>query len=186
MASTVTRNTETTVPDVTVHTVTSAVTSTVSRPSRGGERRAESGVRIRERVPNPNLSREPRLSRADLDAWATFGREWDPFKAAWLERFRMPPMGSAEDDDEHPSQRSMLYQVLDAWPTRIADWVREAPRGASAAKVVPHVLTRWHSVRDAVADDESYDDLKRLRRAQMSGPAAASMARLRDVIETGR
>lgn len=46
----------------------------------------------------------------------------------------------------------MLYQVVTAWPTRIADWVREAP-GRTPHEVTAHVLRRWHEIRDAVGDD---------------------------------
>lgn len=126
---------------------------------------------------------EPRLTRAELDAWATFGREWDPFKKAWLERgLHLPPMGDAEDDDERPSQRSMLWQVLDAWPTRIAEWVAEAPPGSSAAKVVAHVMRRWHEVRDSVASDEAYDDFKRVRRASDDVAARNAWVSIRELM----
>ncbi len=86
------------------------------------------------------------LTKSQLEAWATFGPEWAHFKAAWLERgFRHPPSGDPDGGDT--SQRGLLWQVLDARPAGIAEWVRAAPRGATARAVVQYVLDRFHARR---------------------------------------
>lgn len=85
------------------------------------------------------------LSKAQLDAWASFGPEWGAFKAAWLDRgFLWPPAGNAEDDDT--SQRGLLWSILDARPGELVALVRAAP-GKTAREVVAHVLKRWRQVK---------------------------------------
>lgn len=91
------------------------------------------------------------LDRRQLDAWASFGSEWDGMKAAWLARgLRYPPSGSADDDPDavSPSQRALLWSVLDAQPHQLPGWITGSPKGASAVAVIGHVLERWHAVRD--------------------------------------
>jgi hypothetical protein len=91
------------------------------------------------------------LTLAERDEWSGFGPEWDAFRSAWLERgFRHPPHGSADDDPDapSPSQRALLYSVLDAWPTELPRWIAEAPKGLSSSQVVAHVIDRWHGKRD--------------------------------------
>ena len=89
------------------------------------------------------------LDRRQLEAWASFGPEWDAVKAAWLARgLRYPPSGTAGDDDAD-SQRAILWQVLDAQPEHLPGWIAEGPKNATATWVVAHVIERWHAVRDA-------------------------------------
>ncbi len=93
-----------------------------------------------------------RLTKAQLEAWRSFGPEWDDVKTAWLERgFRHPPSGSPDDDDT--SQRGLLYSILDARPTDLVRWIRSAP-GKSASDVIAWVLAQWHEVRAAAGEDE--------------------------------
>lgn len=97
---------------------------------------------------------EPTLSKTEHDAWRLFGPEWDAFRSAWIGRgLRLPPSGDPDGDDT--SQRGMLWQVLDARPTDLVRWVREA-RGRTSHEVVAHVLDRWHEVRvEAELADET-------------------------------
>lgn len=86
------------------------------------------------------------------DPWATFGPEWSTFRAAWEARgLRLPPAGEPGDDPdaEHPSQRTILWGIVDAAPEAAAQWVREAP-GKRAIEVVGHVIAQWHARRAAV------------------------------------
>jgi hypothetical protein len=93
------------------------------------------------------------LTKAQLEAWSTFGPEWDQVKAAWLAKgLRLPPAGSPDDDDT--SQRGLLYQVLDARPTDLPRWISMAP-GGSARKVIDWVLAQWHEVRAEAGDDDT-------------------------------
>lgn len=90
------------------------------------------------------------LSRRDLEAWATFGPEWDALKAAWIGRgLRHPPSGAIDEDG---SQRQLLFEILDAWPTRIVEWVQEAPPKAAAKAVIAHVIARRDQVRGEQLD----------------------------------
>jgi len=124
--------------------------------------------------------REPLLTRSQLAAWATFGREWEPFKQAWLGRgFLHPPSGSPDDDPEETnSQRALLWQVVDAQPTNIARWVREAP-GRTPRAVIAFVLERWHSVRNLVGPDEDELDVWTIVARRAEDDAGE---RLRDII----
>ena len=88
------------------------------------------------------------MTKAQLDEWATFGPEWDGFKAAWLKRgFLHPPSGTDGDDDT--SQRGLLWQVLDAQPASLPSWIATAP-GTTPHQVIAAVLAKWHEIRDAV------------------------------------
>lgn len=102
----------------------------------------------------PALKEKPtaettRLTKAQLDAWADFGPEWDAFKRAWFHKgLRFPPQGTPHDDDEdHPSPRAMLYGILDARPTDLPKWITEAP-GRTQREVIDYVLDQWHAIRD--------------------------------------
>jgi hypothetical protein len=132
-----------------------------------------------EKVPSPLTTRvngaEPTLSKAELDAWRTFGPEWDTFRHAWIGRgFRLPPTGSPEGDDT--SQRGLLYQVLDARPADLVRWVKGAPGGAKhPSDVIGYVLTRWHEVRAEAGIDEE--------RGSEGGPSKGEAAEsLADII----
>lgn len=99
-----------------------------------------------------------RLTKDQFDAWSDFGSEWDAFKAAWLAKgLRFPPAGSPHDDPEaaSPSQRALLYSILDSRPTDLPRWVREAP-GKSAANVIGYVLQSWHALRETVPPDRHH------------------------------
>lgn len=108
--------------------------------------------------------REPRLTREQLEAWASYQRAaWGPFKAAWIGRgFLWPPTGSSEDEDGQ-SLRSLLWQVADARPNDLGRWVREA-KGRTPRDVVAHVLERWHALRAEVGVDEDEAIAARERR----------------------
>jgi hypothetical protein len=99
-----------------------------------------------------------RLTKAQYEAWKSFGSEWDRFKAAWLARgFKWPPAGSPDDDPEaaNPSQRALLYSILDSRPTDLPRWVREAP-GKQPASVIGFVLQSWHAIRETVPADRTH------------------------------
>lgn len=143
--------------------VTPSVTSAVYKPSPAaigvgvgisvgsGSTRSSRPLSVK-RAP-ASVMPDVRFTKEQFDGWASFGPEWDFFKAAWLARgFLFPPAGSPEDDDT--SQRGLLYQVLDAWPMEIARWVSEAPKGRTARQVIDHVLAQWHAVRESVGEDE--------------------------------
>jgi hypothetical protein len=101
----------------------------------------------------PALKEQPtaetaRLTKAQLDAWADFGPEWDAFKRAWFRKgLLFPPQGTPHDDDDNPSPRAMLYGILDARPTDLPKWVAEAP-GRTQREVIGYVLDQWHAIRD--------------------------------------
>jgi hypothetical protein len=91
------------------------------------------------------------LTVAERDEWSSFGPQWDAFRTVWLARgFRHPPSGSDGDDPDapNPSQRALLWSVLDAWPNELARWIAESPKRLSASQVVAHVIERWHGKRD--------------------------------------
>lgn len=114
---------------------------------------------------------EPRLTRAQLEAWSTFGREWGPFKEAWMGRgFLLPPTGNAADDDELPSQRSMLWKIANERPNDLGRWVREAP-GRSTREVIDHVLRQWQKLRADFDEPDDYDDRKRAARLADDTPS---------------
>lgn len=111
----------------------------VAEPSK--EEPRGSRAETNRRAPRPAL-----LTKPQLEAWESFGSEWDAFKDAWLGRgFMWPPSGSPEDDDG--SQRGLLWSILDARPHSLPDWISEAP-GRSANEVIGHVIRRWHTIRD--------------------------------------
>lgn len=133
-------------------TVTSAVTPPVTEPSPTATRSSVgSSVGVSSKGspavnPRSRPPRQPLLTKPQLEQWATFGPEWDEFKEAWLGRgFMFPPSGDPDDDDG--SQRGLLWSILDARPTSLPEWIREAP-GRSANEVIGHVIRRWHTIRD--------------------------------------
>ena len=106
------------------------------------------------------------LDQRQLEAWTSFGPEWDAVKAAWLGRgLRYPPAGTARDEPgaESPSPRAMLWSVLEARPTDLPRWIAEAPRGVMASGVISYVLECWHHLRDEeterAANEEAVFDL---------------------------
>ncbi len=105
--------------------------------------------------PAPDAA-EPTLSKSEHQAWSTFGSEWDAVKAAWIGRgLRLPPTGGPIEGDDS-TQRGVLFQVLDARPTDLVAWIREAP-GKTSHDVIRHVLTRWHEIRAQVGADEDLE-----------------------------
>lgn len=135
--------TQTVTPDSRARGMT--VTETETRDS-------EKASRTLKRARGGTPAEEPRLTKAQLDAWATFGPEWEAVKWAWFGRGLLyPPAG--EPDDGDTSQRGLLWQILDAQPVNLVRWITEAPSG-SARKVIVHVLARWHEVRAEVGIDD--------------------------------
>ncbi len=133
----------------------------ISRASaRGGGRRRAPNVERRTENESGSLNgvypaadvQEPTFTKAQLKAWASFGSEWDDVRAAWVGRgFRHPPSG---EPDDATSQRGLLYPILDARPTTLPQWIREA-KGKTAHEVIGHVLERWHAIQaEAGVDDE--------------------------------
>lgn len=114
----------------------------------------------------PN-GREPRLTRAQLDAWATFTEPcWLPFKTAWLfERHLLfPPFGTPEDD-AGTSQRSRLYRIADARPSWLAETVRAAP-GKTAHDIIAFIFERWADLEVEVGatEEEVVEEQRELKR----------------------
>jgi hypothetical protein len=126
------------------------------------------------------------LSREQHEAWLEFERGadldvWAPTLEAWAERFPWPPMGDRYDDDQAPSQRSVLWQMLDAWPTEVPRWLRQAPRAASARDVLAYCVRRWHDVREAVGPDP--DDEMRVAEIRVDrAHARGVLTRVRDIL----
>jgi hypothetical protein len=162
-------------------TVTDTVTSTVTQPSPTATRisssvSTSSRVTPTDRTP-PRAPRQVTLSKEQLEAWRSFGPAWDPFKAAWLGRgFLYPPSGDPDGGED--TQRGLLWQVLDARPSGIAEWVRAAPKGSTARAVVQYVLDRFHEVRAAVSDEPPARDFAptKSEAAESVGAIAARMA----------
>ncbi len=143
------------------------------------ESRSPSAVpaRAREATASRNGTKGPRLTKAELDAWSAFGPEWDAFRVAWIERgFHLPPTGDATDD-EGTSQRAVLWPVVDAWPNRVAEWVREAP-GKTPRDVIAHVLERRNELRREAGDDEvpAWEEPTRAEAAEAVGRILERMA----------
>ena len=94
------------------------------------------------------------LTLRQRDAWATFDRQWDEFKTAWIGRgLHHPPSG---EPDEEGSQRALLYEILIARPHEMVAWVREA-KGKTARAVVGHVLERWGQIKaDVGAESDEF------------------------------
>jgi hypothetical protein len=91
------------------------------------------------------------LTITERDEWSSFGPEWDAFRSAWLAQgFRHPPRGEPDDDPDapNPSQRALLWSILDAWPNEAPRWIAEAPKRLTASQVVARLLDRWHGKRD--------------------------------------
>jgi hypothetical protein len=118
------------------------------------------------------------MTPTERDAWAGFGSEWSAFRDAWLGRgLRRPPHGNAEDDPDaaNPSQRALLYSILDARPSDLPRWVSEAPKRASASQVIAYCVERWHAERDEATRraDEQEAEAKRSKDAEVVDPSAA-------------
>jgi len=103
--------------------------------------------------------RGPLLDARQAKAWESFGPEWDGVKAAWLGRgLRYPPSGSVEDEGDD-SQRSILWQILDAAPADLPRWIAEAPKGLTGARLVGYLLERWHEARDVSIERSEADEI---------------------------
>jgi hypothetical protein len=93
------------------------------------------------------------LSKAQLDAWSSFGSRWDAFKEAWLERgFFWPPEGDPRDDAD-TSLRSRLWKIAEARPDDLGQWVSEAP-GRSAHEVIGYVFRQFNGFREEIGADD--------------------------------
>ena len=150
-------------PDVTVESESDDSVGTVYNPSDGDRQSVIDGGGAggggkRNGSPSQTSTREaddqePTFTKTQLRAWASFGSEWDDVRAAWVGRgFRHPPSG---EPDDPTGQRGLLYQILDARPTTLPQWIREA-KGKTAHEVIAHVLERWHAVQAEAGDDEAY------------------------------
>lgn len=126
----------------------------------------------------------PTLSKRELEAWRTFGPEWDAVKAAWLNRgLRLPPSG---EPDDPKGQRAMLFQVLDARPTDLARWVAMAS-GKTSHDVVAWVLEQWHQVRaEAGVDEEPDADERDLPKGRSAERLSDILSRLPEPAEAPR
>lgn len=123
-----------------------------------------------------NGAEDVRLTRAQLDAWATFGPEWEPFKAAWLARgFRHPPAGSPDNDDT--SQRGLLWQIASNRPNDLGRWVAAAP-GKTARQVIEWVLAQWHEVRAEAGVEEDWFDEKGPTKTEAAEALTSIVARM--------
>lgn len=100
-------------------------------------------------------SEEPRLTRAQLDAWASFADPaWEPFKAAWLGKgLRLPPFGEP-DDDPDTSQRARLWRIADDAPQTLGRWVAEAPCH-KAHEIIAYVFAQRAKVAAAAEASEA-------------------------------
>ena len=121
------------------------------------------------------------LTKNQLAAWQSFGPEWDGFKRAWLGRGLLwPPSGDRSDEDSD-SVRSRLWSILDDWPTRTPQWVREAP-GHSAREVVGYIFDCYNGLRDDInrREDEqeaAWEEVKHREKKE----AKEAWARLKDM-----
>lgn len=117
-------------------------------------------------------------------AWASFeNAKWAPFVEAWLERgLRWPPEGTA-GDDARTSLRSRLWEIADAQPEQLADWIREA-RGRTAYEVIGYVFACWRGERAETPVDDwaEFDAEKRARRDAGQRVARATWARIGDLL----
>ena len=95
-------------------------------------------------------------------AWrdGNFGREWWPVARLARDRgFIFPPDGTAHDDrdDEHPSQRAIVYRAIRDNPTRLATIVG---RSRSWTQVVIGIISMESGLREDAAlleDDAAWE-----------------------------
>lgn len=122
-------------------------------------------------APTAGESEETRLTRAHLDAWATFTEPaWEPFKTAWLGRgFRLPPFGNP-DDEADTSQRARLWRIADDQPEALGRWVREA-KGKTARDVIAHVFEQRAEMAKRAESEETTSEAERDARLQAPVPA---------------
>lgn len=107
----------------------------------------------KERVSRGGGSREEEyrgilLTRKQLDQWKAWDEEtsrshqprlWEPVKRAWLGRgLRHPPT---------PRQRDVLWEILDARPTDLPRWIREADPGMTSGRLIAFLLEEWHRIQ---------------------------------------
>lgn len=101
-----------------------------------------SKVRVRDK-----LRADVRLTAAQHQAWQEFGPEWDRFRLAWLGRGLVHP--------PTPRQRELLWEILDARPTDLCRWVRDAPPELrTGSEVIGWVLDQWRDIAVAAARGE--------------------------------
>lgn len=157
------------------HQRDASVTDIDSDIDRDKEKATKAVAVVKPRAREPR--NEPRLTEAQLRSWDSFGPTWSRFKEAWLGRGLLyAPFGSPDGDDT--SQRGLLYQVMDARPTDIVRWVKEAPL-PSSREVITYILEQWHEVReDAGVDDDEWEEQKVEERRTASG----SMTRIGDFL----
>lgn len=151
----------------------------VSTPRTRAEPSAEPPTRVNGWSTVGEVDWSQALTEEQQTAWAAFGAEWANVKRAWLARgFRRPPTGSAEDEGSD-SQRSVLWEVLDARPNDLPAWIAGAPAGANASQVIGHVLDRWHALQaDVSATTEAEDSAWAAIKAEDHEQAAQRMAEL--------
>lgn len=165
-------------PEVTGYSRARGTTATVTVTTRDSEV-VPLGQESARATGNP--SNEPRLTKREFDAWAGYERTaWGPFRAAWTARgFRLPPKGG-EHDDQGDSLRSMLWQIADAWPDALGEWVRAAP-GRTTHEIVAYVLEQWHAIRaDAGVEDPEWAETKAAERQA----ASTAMSRIGALLTT--
>lgn len=130
-----------------------------------GSSAGSSPYRTDRTVPTEGTGTRPRATTDDDG----FGGLSAAFIASWTDRgFRRPPT---------VGQRDALWGAVDACPTLIGDWVRDAPPKARAAEVVGYVLKRWHE-RQAEVDPDPPPPI--VDRGPSSGPTTIG-----DVIRGG-
>lgn len=119
------------------------------------------------------------LTADQLAAWEDFSHpRWQPFREAWLSRgFYLPPHGAWDDPT---SQRAILWEVADAYPVELGEWVRSAP-GRSARDVVGFVLDRYHDARQAAAERADAQEAESERHKGSRRSDASALTRLGDM-----
>jgi hypothetical protein len=93
--------------------------------------------------PTDSVVEDPRKKAGD-----DFGEEWQAFLDEWFRRFRLPPSGG---QDEYRTQRSLLWEVVRAYPNKAAQWLNEAPVGLDSFHAVDHVRKAWRREQSAAA-----------------------------------
>ena len=155
------------------------------RPARGLESsspapdKRESRERVEREPPGGGSRGEVLLTKAQLEAWEKFdassevagtGRLWEPTKRAWMGRgFRHPPTAK---------QRAILWELLEARPTDLPRWIREAPRNMKTTRqVIDWCLSRMGEVAE---------EAERRDRQQNGKNATNGMTSLREVLEAAQ
>lgn len=120
--------------------------------------------------------KQPRLTREQLDAWATFtDPAWQPFKTAWLAKgFSHPPFGNSEDDAD-TSQRARLWRIAEDQPQALGRWVAHSP-GKSAHEVIAYVFAQRAKLAAEVGLEEAG------ARGEQAGRKRGDLAPLAEII----